>query len=162
VSIVARFIVAGPVGCMLISGLLTGCARGPGLSESAEQIHIDAHALLDDTAERLGPTGAHPRVIADATRDCESGRARKDFRGRVPLRSGPDTRVMLDQATDVSLTMIRARGYRLEHPPRVDGPRRRSFVMTRDMPPVRMTVRLRGGRQAYVELTATTPCLTPT
>ena len=160
-SIVARVIVAGPVGCALVCGLTTGCARGPGLSESAEQIRTDAHALLDDTAERLGPSGARPRILADATRECESGRARKEFRGRVPLRSGPDTRVMLDQATDVSLTMIRARGYRLEHPPRVDGPRRRSFIMTRDIPPVRMTVHLRGGRQAYAELTATTPCLSP-
>jgi hypothetical protein len=113
------------------------------------------------TCSATPPTASARRAPSRAcSRTRAAGRARKEFRGRVPLRRGPDTSVMLDQATDVSLTLVSARGYRLAGPPRVDGARR-SFTMTRNAPPVRMVVRLRGGRQAYVEFTATTPCLAP-
>jgi hypothetical protein len=160
VSSVAHILLAGPIGCTLL-GLAAGCARGPGLSESAEQLHADSRALLGDAAERLGPVGARPLVVADLTRRCAAGRSRWEFRGRVPLRPGPDSRIVLDQATDVSLTMVSARGYRLARPPSGDGARRRSFTMTRDAPPVDMVIRLRGGHQAFLELAATTPCLSP-
>jgi hypothetical protein len=158
---VAHVIVGAPVGCALLTGLVTGCAHGPGLSESAEQLHADTHALLGAAAERLGPAGARPRVLADLTRRCAAGRARWEFRGRVPLRPGPDSRIVLDEATDVSLTMVSARGYRLERPPRGDGARRRSFTMTREAPPIDMVIRLRGGHQGFLELAASTPCLSP-
>jgi hypothetical protein len=161
VSIVAHAVLAGAIGCVLVTGLTTGCARGPALSESAETLKADTRALLTDAAERLGPPGARTQVLADAARRCAEGKTRKEFRGRVPLRGGPDTVVVLDQATDVSLTLIRARGYRLERPPRVEGARRRSFAMTRDIPEVHMIVRLRGGRQPYIEFDAATPCLSP-
>lgn len=160
-STVAHVIVGAPIGCALLTGLVTGCAHGPGLSESAEQLHADTHALLGDAADRLGPAGARPRVLADLTRRCTAGGARWEFRGRVPLRVGPDSRIVLNQATDVSLTMVSARGYRLERPPQGDGNRRRSFTMSREAPPITMVVRLRGGRQAFLELAATTPCLSP-
>ncbi|HZB31395.1 MAG TPA: hypothetical protein VE465_14635 [Streptosporangiaceae bacterium] len=160
-STVAHIIVGAPIGCALLTGLGMGCAYGTGLSETAEQLHADTHALLGDAAERLGPAGARPRVLADLIRRCASGRARWEFRGWVPLRAGPDSRIVLDQATDVSLTMVSARGYRLERPPRGEGKRRRSFVMSREAPPITMVIRLRGGRQSFLELAATTPCLSP-
>jgi hypothetical protein len=159
VSTVAHILIGAPIGCALLTGLVTGCAHGTGLSESAERLHADTHALLGDAAERLGPAGARPRVLTDLTRHCAAGRARWEFRGRVPLRAGPDSRIVLDQATDVSLTMVSARGYRLERPPWGDGNRHRSFTMSREAPPITMVIRLRGGRQAFLELAATTPCL---
>ncbi|HEU5161242.1 MAG TPA: hypothetical protein VFU43_29890 [Streptosporangiaceae bacterium] len=158
-STVAYIVAGAPIGCALLTGLVSGCAHGPGLSESAERLHADTHALLGDAAERLGPAGARPSVLADLTRHCTEGRVRWEFRGRVPLRSELDSRILLDQATDVSLTMASARGYRLDRPPRGDGRRRRSFTMTRDAPPISMVIRLRGGRQAFLELAAATPCL---
>lgn len=161
VSTVAHIIVGAPIGCALLTGLVAGCAHGPGLSESAEQLHADTRALLGDAAERLGPAGARPRVLADLTRHCAAGRSRREFVGRVPLRPGPDSRIVLDQAADVSLTLVSARGYRLERPPLGEGTRPRSFTMTREAPPITMVVRLRGGRRAFLELAATTPCLSP-
>jgi hypothetical protein len=161
VSTVAHIIIGAPIGCALLTGLSAGCAHGTGLSESAERLHADTRSLLGDAAERLGPAGARPRVLADLTRHCAAGRVRWVFRGRVPLRAGPDSRIVLDQATDVSLTMVSARGYRLERPPWGDGNRRRSFTMSRDAPPITMVIRLRGGRHAFLELAATTPCLSP-
>jgi hypothetical protein len=161
VSIVAHIAVGAPIGCALLTGLVTGCAHGPGLSEAVEQLHADTRALLRDAAERLGPDGARPDVLADLTRPCAEGRARWEFRGRVPLRPGPDIRIVLDLATDVALAMVRARGYRLEQPPRGAGTHHRSFIMTREMPPINMVVRLRGGHHAFLELAATTPCLAP-
>jgi hypothetical protein len=159
VSTVAHVIVGAPIACAMLTGLITGCAHGPGLSESADQLHADAHALLGDAAERLGPAGARPRVLADLTRRCAASRARWEFRGRVPLRAGPDSRIVLDQATDVSLTMVSRRGYRLERPPRDAGNRRRSFTMSRQAPPITMVIRLRAGRRPFLDLAATTPCL---
>ncbi|HEX6472611.1 MAG TPA: hypothetical protein VF069_26205 [Streptosporangiaceae bacterium] len=165
-SSVAHLIKAGPVGCALAAGLTaglaTGCARGPGLAESADQLHADTRALLGEAAKRLGPAGARPLVLTDRTRRCPAGRARWEFRGRVPLRDGPDGRIVLDQATDDSLTVASARGYRLERPPARNPAGRRTFTMTRDAPPIIMVIRLRGGRRGFLELAASTPCLSAT
>ncbi|GAA2110811.1 hypothetical protein GCM10009780_66120 [Actinomadura alba] len=62
----------------------------------------------------------------------------------------------LDHAADVTLEMIRERGYRLERPPTG---RDRTFTMARDLPEVTLTVRLRGGRQPALVLDGVTPCL---
>jgi hypothetical protein len=76
---------------------------------------------------------------------------------RCRCRPSADRKVLLDQATDLSLSTITARGYRLEAPPH--GRSRRVFTMTRDVPAVTVTVRLRVGRRPAMELDASTPCL---
>jgi hypothetical protein len=152
VSTVAR----GLVGGLVLQALLIGCARGPVLSESAQQLKADTRSVLDAGAKRLGAPGAAPVVLADATRPCGKGHAQSVFRAQFPLRGTGSTSVTLDHATDVALEMIRERGYRLERPPT---PGRRAFTMARELPEVRLTVRLRGGRQALFVLDGTTPCL---
>jgi hypothetical protein len=152
VSTVAR----GLVGGLVLQALLIGCARAPVLSESAQQLQADTRSVLDDGAKRLGAPNATPVVLADTTRPCGNGEAQQVFRGQVPLRRGGSTSVTLDQAADVTLEMIHERGYRLERPPTA---RDRTFTMARDVPEVRLTVRLRGGRQPALVLDGATPCL---
>ncbi|MBC6465887.1 hypothetical protein [Actinomadura alba] len=151
-STVAR----GLVGGLVLQALLIGCARAPVLSESAQQLEADTRSVLDDGAKRLGVPGATPAVLADVTRPCANGQAQRIFRGQVPLRRGGATSVTLDHAADVTLEMIRERGYRLERPPTG---RDRTFTMARDLPEVTLTVRLRGGRQPALVLDGVTPCL---
>jgi hypothetical protein len=143
--------------CLPLGVSAAGCRRGPGLSESTEQLRADTRAMLASGAARLGPPGARPRVLSDTLRRCSGGRARRLFRAEVPLRPSADREVLLDRATDLSISTIRARGYRLEAPPRGRSPR--VFTMTHDAPAVTVTVRLRMGRRPAMELAAGTPCL---
>ncbi|MBC6458064.1 hypothetical protein [Actinomadura sp. HBU206391] len=151
-STVAR----GLVGGLVLQALLTGCARGPVLSESAQQLKADTRSVLGDGAKRLGAPHAAPVVLTDATRPCRNGQAQQIFRGQISLRRGGSTSVTLDHAADVTLEMIRERGYRLERPPTAG---HRTFTMARELPEVRLTVRLRGGRQPLLVLDGITPCL---
>jgi hypothetical protein len=120
-------------------------------------MRADTRAMLASGTARLGPPGARPRVLSDIVRSCAGGRAQRLFRAELPLRPSADREVLLDQATDLSLSTIAARGYRLEAPPH--GRARRVFTMTRDIPAVTVTVRLRGGHRPSMELDASTPCL---
>lgn len=138
--------------------LLSGCVRAPALPDAAGRLERDARAILDAGARRLGTPGARPRIVADARRPCPAGRARREWRGTVPLRSGPDPRITLDDATDVAIALGRARGYRLAGVP-VATRRSRTFVLTRDDPSVRMVVRITGRRGYVLRLDAATPCL---
>jgi hypothetical protein len=153
----ARSLALGTLLFLPSGALLGGCHHGPELSESADQLRADTRAMLSSGAARLGPPGARPRVLLDALRPCAGGRARRLFRAEVPLRPSADREVLLDQATDLSLSTITARGYRLEAPPR--GRSRRVFTMTHDVPAVTVTVRLRSGRRPAMRLDASTPCL---
>ncbi|MGI8328949.1 hypothetical protein ACRYCC_03230 [Actinomadura scrupuli] len=137
--------------------VLAGCHHGPGLSESADQLRADTRAMLASAAGRLGPPGARPRVLLDTLRPCTGGRARRLFRAEVPLRPSADREVLLDRATDLSLSTITARGYRLEAPPHGRSPR--VFTMTHDLPAVTVTVRLWSGRRPAMRFDARTPCL---
>jgi hypothetical protein len=136
--------------------LLVGCSRPPTLSESVERLSADTRSVLAESARRLGAPGAAPTTLADATVPCADGLHRKLYRARLPLRRGASPSVTLDHAATVTLELIRERGYRLEQPP---SPRRRTFTMARDIPEVRLTVRLSGGRQPMFVLEGSTPCL---
>jgi hypothetical protein len=140
--------------CVLGLVLAPGCARGTTLPEAAGRLESDARGVLNDGARRLG--GVHPSIVADDRRPCGSGRARQVWRGTVPLRRGPDPRVDLDNATDVTIGLARARGYRLEHPPAFTR-RVRTFTMARDGSEI--VVRLRGGHGSSMSVDASTPCL---
>ncbi|MEU5877568.1 hypothetical protein [Spirillospora sp. NPDC047279] len=154
-STVGRGLLGGIVGAALI----TGCARGPALSESADRLEADADHVLADGARRLGGPGARPRTLTDRTASCdEGGRSRRTLRAELPLRPGPSPVVLVDQATGVTLGLIGDRGYRLTRPPRGKG-RSRTFTMIRDAPEVTFTVRLKGGRKPTLTLDGTTPCL---
>jgi hypothetical protein len=142
--------------CVL--ALLTGCARGTTLPEAAGRLESDSRGVLDEGARRLGPPGARPTVLLDDRRTCTGGGARQVWRGSVPLRRGPGTRVDLDAATDVAVGLARARGYRLEGPPSFTR-RLRAFTMTHDGSDVRMAVRLHGGRRSFLSVASSTPCL---
>jgi hypothetical protein len=74
------------------------------------------------------------------------------------LRRGPDPRVDLDDATDVSVALARARGYRLEHPPAFTD-RFRTFTMAREGSVVRLVVQLHGGHHSSMRVDASTACL---
>jgi hypothetical protein len=143
--------------CLPLGVLPSGCHHGPALSESADQLRADTRAILASGSARLGPPGARPRVLLDTVRPCPGQRAQRLFRAELPLRPSADRKVLLDQATDLSLSTITARGYRLEAPPH--GRSRRVFTMTRDVPAVTVTVRLKVGHRAFMELDARTPCL---
>jgi hypothetical protein len=112
--------------------------------------------VLAEGARRLSDPGATPVTLTDAIEPCGGGQRRKVFRGRLPLRHSASTSVTLDHAATVSLELIRERGYRLERPP---SPGRRTFTMARDVPEVRLTVRLGGGRRPVLVLEGATPCL---
>jgi hypothetical protein len=142
--------------CALL--LLAGCARGTTLPETAGRLESDSRSVLDEGARRLGPPGARPTIVFDDRRPCPGGRARQVWRGSIPLRRGPGARPDLDAATDVSIGLARARGYRLEGPPEF-ARQFRSFTMTHDGSDVRMAVRLHGGRLSSMRVDATTPCL---
>ncbi|MGH3387747.1 MAG: hypothetical protein ACRDOO_02580 [Actinomadura sp.] len=153
---------SGPLGRALLGGtlltgtLLAGCSRPPTLSESARRLNADTRSVFTESARRLSEPGATPTTLADTTVPCADGLRRKVYRGRLPLRRGASTSVTLDHAATVTLELIRERGYRLEQPP---SPRRRTFTMARDVPEVRLTVRLGGGRQPVLVLEGSTPCL---
>jgi hypothetical protein len=143
--------------CVLGFALVPGCARGTTLPEAAGRLESDSRGVLYDAARRLG--GAHPSIAVDDRRACGSGRARQVWQGAVPLRHGPDPRVDLDNATDVTIGLARARGYRLERPPALTR-RVRTFSLTRDGS--RMVVRLQSGHRSSLRVDASTPCLPPT
>jgi hypothetical protein len=142
--------------CTLV--LVAGCARGTTLPEAAGRLESDSRSVVDEGARRLGAPGAHPKIIFDGRRPCDGGRARQVWRGTVPLRHGPDPRVDLDDATDVSIGLTRARGYRLERPPAF-ARQFRTFTMTHDGSDVRIVVQLHGGRHSSMRVDASTPCL---
>jgi hypothetical protein len=146
----------GGLGVLLIGTLLVGCSRPPVLAESARQLNADTRSVLTEGARRLSPPGTTPVTVTDLTQACGEGLRKKVFRGRLPLRGSASTSVTLDQATAVTLELIRERGYRLERPPT---PGHRTFTMARDAPEVRLTVRLSGGRKPVFVLDGTTPCL---
>lgn len=146
-----------PVAGLTSAVLLAGCARGPTLSESTQRLHSDAAAVLAAGRERLGVPGARPRTLADLARSCPDGRARREYRAQLPLRHGPSSAVVVDQAAAVTLGLIGDRGYRLDRPP--SGGTRRTFTMVRESPAVTLTIRLRGGRQPTLVLDGSTPCL---
>lgn len=154
---IARSFGLGALLCMPLGVLLSGCSRGPVLSESTDRLRADTRAMLATEVARLGPPGARPRVLLDAVRSCPGGGARQLFRAVLPLRPSADRKVLLDQATDLSLSAISARGYRLEAPPHGRSPR--VFTMTHDAPAVTVTVRLSVGHRPAMELDAHTPCL---
>jgi hypothetical protein len=142
--------------CTLGFLLAPGCAHGTTLPEAAGRLESDSRDVLAEGARRLGAPGARPAVAVDARRPCGGGRARQVWQGSVPLRTG--SHVDLDSATDVSIGLARARGYRLEGPPAY-APRSRTFTMVHDGPGVRLVVRLQGGRRSLLRLDASTPCL---
>ena len=134
--------------------LLGGCARGPVLSDSASQLRVDTRVVLTVGSARLGRPGARPQVLYDKIESCPGDHARRVYQARFALRPGPDSRVVLDQAADLSLDLIAARGYRLTGPPR-----HHTFTVTHPAPEVSMTVRLHGGPHPTMTLDADTPCL---
>ncbi|HEY0543619.1 MAG TPA: hypothetical protein VGD53_35015 [Actinoallomurus sp.] len=136
----------------------SGCARGITLPEAAGHLESDSRGVLTEGARKLGTPGARPRIAFNARHPCADGRARQVLRGSVPLRHGPDPRVDLDNATDISIGLARARGYRLEHPPAFAN-ESRAFTMTRDGAVVRMVVQLHGGHRSSMRVDASTPCL---
>ncbi|MGH3377252.1 MAG: hypothetical protein ACRDP6_21180 [Actinoallomurus sp.] len=144
--------------CALVLLLGSGCARGTTLPEAAGRLESDSRGVLADGARKLGVPGARPRIAFDDRHPCGDGRARQVLRGTVPLRRGPDPRVDLDDATDVTIGLARARGYRLEHPPAFTR-RFRSFAMARDGSIVRMVVQVHGGHHSSLSVDASTACL---
>ncbi len=143
--------------CLAVSAVtcVTSCARGPVLSESAVRLRTDVALVLDHSARRFG---VQPRALADQSVPCGDGLARRTLRAEVRLPSGAPPRALIDQATALSLDASAQRGYRLTGPP--SGPRRdRSFTLTRAVPQVTLTVRLRGGRHPTMTLDGTTACL---
>jgi hypothetical protein len=137
-----------------VLALLGGCARGPVLGESASRLRIDARAVLTVGSARLGQPGTRTQVLYDKVESCPGDRARRVYRARFSLRPGPDSKVVLDRAADLSLDLITARGYRLTGPPR-----HHTFTVTHPAPTVSMTVRLHGGHHPTMTLDADTPCL---
>jgi|tagenome__1003787_1003787.scaffolds.fasta_scaffold20980385_2 hypothetical protein len=144
--------------CAVVLVLGSGCARGTTLPEAASRLESDSHSVLAEGARRLGTPGARPLIVFNDRRPCGGGRARQVLRGTVPLRRGPDPRVDLDNATDISIGLARARGYRLEHPPAFTN-EFRAFSMTREGSVVRMVVRLHGGHHSSMRVDAVTSCL---
>ena len=144
--------------CALVLAFGSGCARGTTLPEAAGRLESDTRDVLAGGARKLGAPGARPRIVFDDRHPCGDGRSRRTMRGTVPLRQGPDPRVDLDNATDVSIGLARARGYRLEHPPAVTR-RSRTFTMARGDSIVRMVVQLHGGHHSSMRIDATTACL---
>ncbi|MBO2448174.1 hypothetical protein J4573_13805 [Actinomadura barringtoniae] len=153
-STVGRGLLGGVVGTVLI----TGCARGPTLSESSDRLNADTAHVLRDGAQRLGPPGGKPRTLTSRTEPCTGGRSRRQLRTELPLRPGLAPTVLVDQATGVTLGLMGDRGYRLTNPPSGKG-RHRSFTMTRDVPSVTFTVRFQSGRHPALVLDGVTPCL---
>lgn len=135
-----------------------GCAHGTSLVEAAGRLDSDSRGVLAEGARRLGTPGARPKIAFSDRRSCGGGRARQVLRGVVPLRRGPDPGVELDDATDVTIGLARARGYRLERPPAFTD-RFRTFTMARDGSVVRMVVQLHGGLHPSLRLDASTSCL---
>jgi hypothetical protein len=144
--------------CALVLVLGSGCARGTTLPEAAGRLESDSRGVLAEGARRLGTPGARPQILFNDRRPCAKGGARQVLRGTVPLRHGPDPGVDLDNATDVSIGLARARGYRLEHPPAF-AHQFRTFAMTRDGSVVRMVVQLHGGHHSSMRVDGSTPCL---
>jgi hypothetical protein len=144
--------------CALILVLGSGCARGTTLPEAADRLETDARSVLTAGARRLGPPRARPQIAFNEGRACAGGRFRQVLRGSVPLRQGPDPRVDLDNATDVSIGLARARGYRLERPPALTN-RFRTFTMISEDFALRMVVQLHGGHHSSMRIDASTPCL---
>jgi hypothetical protein len=144
--------------CALVLVLGSGCARGTTLPEAAARLQSDSRGVLAEGTRKLGAPGARPLIVFNDRRPCGAGRARQVLRGTVPLRHGPDPRVDLDNATDVSIGLARARGYRLEHPPALTH-RFRAFTMAREDSVVRMVVQLHGGHHSSMRVDAATPCL---
>jgi hypothetical protein len=144
----------------LVSAPIAGCARGTTLPEAAGHLESDSRVVLTEGARKLGPPGARPRIAFEGRRPCADGRARQVLRGSVPLRRGPDPGVDLDDATDVSIGLARARGYRLERPPAF-AHESRAFTMARDGSVVRMVVSLHGGHHSSMRIDAATSCLPP-
>lgn len=144
--------------CLIVLVLGTGCARGTSLPEAAGRLESDSRGVLTEAARRLGAPGARPKIALSGRRPCGGGRARQILRGSVPLRRGPDPRVDLDDATDLTIRLARARGYRLEHPPAFTD-RFRTFTMARDGSVVRMVVQLHGGPHPSMRVDASTSCL---
>jgi hypothetical protein len=144
----------------LVSGLVCGCARGTTLPEAAGRLESDSRGVLTEGARKLGAPGARPRIAVDTRRPCADGRARQVLRGSVPLLRGPDPGVDLDNATDVSIGLARARGYRLERPPAF-AHESRAFSMARDDSVVRMVLSLHGGHHSSMRIDAATSCLPP-
>lgn len=138
--------------------LASGCARGMSLPEAAGRLETDSRGVLAQGARELGTPGARSRIVLDARHPCRDGGARRVLRGVVPLRRGPDPGVDLDHATDVTIGLARARGYRLEYPPALED-RFRTFAMTRDDSVGRMIVQLHGGPHPSLRVDASTPCL---
>lgn len=149
----AMFLTTG-VPLSAAGALLSGCAHGPVLSDSVERLSEDARAVLAAGTERLGPPGAQPRVLLDATRPCRGGQAQHVFKADLPLQPGATARVVADRATDLSLELIRARGYHLDGPPH-----HHVFSMSYPAPPVSLTMRVYGGNRPIMELAGITPCL---
>lgn len=143
---------------MIVLVLGTGCARGTSLPEAAGDLESDARGVLTEGARRLGTPGGHPTIAFSDRRPCGDGRARQVLRGSVPLHRGPDPGVDLDDATDVTIGLARARGYRLERPPALTN-RFRTFTMARDGSVVRMVVQLHGGPHPLLRVDASTSCL---
>jgi hypothetical protein len=134
----------------LLVCLLTGCARGPSLSQATGQLESDSRSVLTEGAAQLG--AGRPKILSDEVQSCPGGKARHVQRAELSLRPGA---VPLDEATDVSIALVRERGYRLESPPW-----ERTFSMARQAPEVRFVVHLSGRRHdPYVEFDSETPCL---
>jgi hypothetical protein len=141
--------------------ILAGCVRGPTLPEAAGRLESDSQSVLDEGARRLGTPGARPKILFNGRRPCAGGKTRQVWRGTVPLRRGPDPRFDLDNATDVSIGLARARGYRLEGPPAF-ARQFRTFTMAHDGSDVRIAFQLHGGRHSSLRVDASTPCLSRT
>jgi hypothetical protein len=144
--------------CALVLVLGSGCAHGTTLPEAAGRLESDSRDVLAEGARKLGTPGARPRIVFNDRHPCGDGRSRQLLRGTVPLRQGADPRVDLDNATDVSIGLARARGYRLEHPPAITR-QFRTFTMAREGFIVRMVVQLHGGPHSSMRVDAATLCL---
>jgi hypothetical protein len=143
---------------LIVLVLVAGCAHDTTLPEASGRLESDARGVLTEGARRLGAPRARPRILLDERRPCGGGRARRVLRGTVPLRGGPDPGVDLDGATDVSIGLARARGYRLERAPALTD-RFRGLSLTRADAVVRMVVRLHGGHHPSMRVDASTACL---
>ncbi|MBW8483908.1 hypothetical protein [Actinomadura parmotrematis] len=154
-SIIGR----GLLGGTLVAALLTGCARGPVLSESVYRLRTDATLMLTGGASQLGEPGVRLPPVTETVSRCPNGEARRSLRGEVPLRPAGSPALLVVQATDVTLDIMNGRGYRLAAPPEGQA-RRRDFTLTRDSPALTFVVRLRsGGRHPMLTLDGSTPCL---
>jgi hypothetical protein len=138
----------------VLLGGVVGCAPGPVLADSSDELTADTRAVLAETAARLGPPGARGEILQDTTRACRDGRAQRVYRAAFPLQPQATASVVLERATNLSLAIITARGYRLDGPPS-----HHVFTLTRESPAVDLTVRLYPGPTPVFELDAVTPCL---